>query len=123
MSEITKEFGKSLSRLRKRRGWTQERLAEKANLSRNFIGLLENSKRAPRLGTTEQLANALGIEISELLSPLTATVQDMVPPGMHEKKRDLLLRIIRNIELLDLPKLEILEKILQGMLQLVRQSR
>lgn len=112
-----------MSRLRKRRGWTQERLAEKANLSRNFIGLLENSKRAPRLGTTEQLANALGIEISELLSPLTATVQDMVPPGMHEKKRDLLLRIIRNIELLDLPKLEILEKILQGMLQLVRQSR
>jgi transcriptional regulator with XRE-family HTH domain len=59
--EARRDFGVSLRRERKAAGLTQEGLAEKAELHRTHIGLLERGKRTPELTTILLLAGALDI--------------------------------------------------------------
>ena len=53
---------------RLRRKWSQEDLAGEAGLNRSYLTDLENGRRTPNLGTLMQLAQALGMETSELIS-------------------------------------------------------
>jgi transcriptional regulator with XRE-family HTH domain len=46
---------------------SQEKLAERAELHRNYVGLLERGKQIPSILVVEKLAHALGITMSELL--------------------------------------------------------
>ncbi len=57
-------FGENLRIIRKRRGLTQYELAEKVNLSVEFIGLLERGKNAPSFSTIENLSKALDVNPS-----------------------------------------------------------
>lgn len=54
-------FGKNLRALRTKRGLSQERLAESADLHRNMVNFLENGRRNPSLATIVKLARALKI--------------------------------------------------------------
>lgn len=54
--------------LRKRHGYSQERLADLCNLHRTYIGSVEREERNVSLSTIEVLANALGVSIPELLT-------------------------------------------------------
>lgn len=56
-----------LKQLRKRRGLTQEKLAEKAGISRVYLARLETARQDPTLSTLEKLARALKVKITELL--------------------------------------------------------
>ncbi len=47
-------------------GHTQERLAELADLSRNYIGLLETDRREPSLSTLLALGRALNVRLDDL---------------------------------------------------------
>jgi len=61
-----------LGRLRFRRemaGLTQEELAERAGLSKNALGALERGSSEPRPSTIRRLAEALGCQSEELVSP------------------------------------------------------
>lgn len=60
-------FGTALRRLRAEFGWTQEHLAEVAELNKNFISKLERSEQLPSLGTIYLLANSFGRKGSDLL--------------------------------------------------------
>lgn len=53
---------------RKRRTLLQEELADKAGISRGEVGHLERGRRKPTLRTLRRLADALGIDSSELLA-------------------------------------------------------
>ena len=56
--------GKNIKKLRKRRGWTQKKLALKAKLSRPAISMLESGYRKhPRMSTIESLAKAFRVTI------------------------------------------------------------
>lgn len=63
-------FGRNLCLARRRRGWSGERLAERAGMSRDGIYKLELGQRSPGLGTLLALADALGIGPCELLEGL-----------------------------------------------------
>jgi transcriptional regulator with XRE-family HTH domain len=63
-------FGRNLHLARKRRGMSQTTLAERAGLSRDAIYKLEMGRRSARLGTLFALADALGIDPSDLLEGL-----------------------------------------------------
>lgn len=73
MQPIEVRFGNSLRK--KRLGvklpsgdtLSQEALAAKAGLHRNYVGLLERGKQIPSLLVVEKLAHALGTSLSELL--------------------------------------------------------
>ncbi|MBL8919000.1 MAG: helix-turn-helix transcriptional regulator [Myxococcaceae bacterium] len=51
------------------KGWSLEKLAEAAGLSRDAVVRIERGDRNPRLGTTEALAAALEVPLVELIAP------------------------------------------------------
>lgn len=64
---------RGLGQVRERRkalGWSQEMLAEKAELDRTYIGRCEAGKQNATLKTVYLLADALGVEAKDLLPPM-----------------------------------------------------
>ena len=59
-------FGKNLRAVRLSRGWTQEQLAEKVNVSLNFLNMIERGERAPSFDNLERLAKVLRVPVHEL---------------------------------------------------------
>jgi transcriptional regulator with XRE-family HTH domain len=66
-SAVAERFGENLRRLRRRQGFSQERLAAQASLHRTEIGLLEHGERTCRIDTLIQLAGAMGVPPGVLL--------------------------------------------------------
>ena len=64
-------FGEVLRRLRKERGLSQERLAEAASLTDDYVGFIERGENVPTLTVILKLARALGVDASELVSEFT----------------------------------------------------
>jgi transcriptional regulator with XRE-family HTH domain len=60
-------FGKNVQRIRKEKNISQEKLAEYAGLHRTYIGMIERFERNITLINAEKVANALGVNISELI--------------------------------------------------------
>jgi transcriptional regulator with XRE-family HTH domain len=63
-------FGKRLRQLRLEKGISQEKLAEIADLHRNYVGVLERGGQNPSLEAICKLAFALKIKAGELLANL-----------------------------------------------------
>jgi transcriptional regulator with XRE-family HTH domain len=64
-------FGDVLRRLRSERGLSQERLAEAANLTADYIGFVERGENVPTLTVILKLARALNVDAGELLAEFT----------------------------------------------------
>ena len=75
-SEILKQFGKHVHHLRQLQDLSQEILAEKVNMHRTYIGMIERGERNPALLNLIRLASALDISLPELL-----TFKDYVNDG------------------------------------------
>ena len=58
---------KRLKELREERGWTQDRLAAKAAISRAYLARLEIGRHDPPLSTLARLAKALRVSVVDLL--------------------------------------------------------
>ena len=59
---------KRIKELRKKAGWSQQKLAEKAGLSYNAITKIEQgAAKQPTIQTVIKLANAFGVSIDELV--------------------------------------------------------
>jgi transcriptional regulator with XRE-family HTH domain len=57
-----------IKKLRNAQGLTQEQVAEKASVSRNYITMLETgTRKSPSLPVLKRLAKALGVSLTELL--------------------------------------------------------
>jgi transcriptional regulator with XRE-family HTH domain len=61
-------LGDRIRTLRQARGWTQERLAELANLDRSYIAGIELGGRNPSLKTLDRLAAAFHVGIADLFT-------------------------------------------------------
>lgn len=59
-------FGKRIAVLRRKRGLTQEQLAEKTTLAADSIAAIEQGRRWARLTTLHALAKGLGVRVDEL---------------------------------------------------------
>jgi transcriptional regulator with XRE-family HTH domain len=66
------QLGKNIKKLRERKSWTQEELAEKANLHISYIGQIERGLRHPSLKVLFKIADALEVKILELFKGLNA---------------------------------------------------
>lgn len=60
-------FGERVRDLRKQNNLSQEELADKAGLHRTYIGMIERAEKNITLINIEKIANALDINIKELL--------------------------------------------------------
>jgi transcriptional regulator with XRE-family HTH domain len=65
---IEEAFGKVIRTLRKANKISQEKLAEVSKLDRSFISLLECGHKQPSLITIFQLAKALKLSASKIIS-------------------------------------------------------
>jgi transcriptional regulator with XRE-family HTH domain len=69
---IKELFATNLRENRRKRGLTQEKLAEKAKISLRYLATLELGKNFPSGGMLENLAKALDIHAFQFLYPPTA---------------------------------------------------
>lgn len=60
-------LGKRLRQERHKMNWTQEKLAEKVEVSDAYIGQIERGERSLSLETLVKLANQLGVTVDYLL--------------------------------------------------------
>jgi transcriptional regulator with XRE-family HTH domain len=59
---------RNLRRLRQAKGLSQEELAHRAGLDRNYIGYLERSKNSPTVDTLERIAAELDCDPAAFFS-------------------------------------------------------
>ncbi|WP_425622501.1 helix-turn-helix domain-containing protein [Brevibacillus borstelensis] len=60
-------LGANIKRFRKLRGLTQEKLAEKANMSRSYLADVERDRYNPSVDTLKAIAEALNVGVDDLL--------------------------------------------------------
>lgn len=108
------EIGEKLKRLRLSRGFTQEELAERADLTKGFISLLERDKTSPSIATLQQILDVLGVSLQQFFSEdvpskVIFTKRERVPlydepegiksmlliPGVEDKKIDPRLVVVK----------------------------
>lgn len=65
-----KQLGLNLRALRKSRGLSQERFALEYDIDRTYVSGIERGKRNPTVTVLGRLADALGVDIHELLLPV-----------------------------------------------------
>jgi transcriptional regulator with XRE-family HTH domain len=66
MSQVGQQLGQRIRELRRALSYTQEQLAEKANISVSFLSMIERAERVPHVETLAVLSNALGVTLSQI---------------------------------------------------------
>ena len=100
----TKELiGKRIQELRKRQGFSQEQVAEKAEISSNYLSRIECGKENPTLDMLIKLAQALKVEMWEMF--ILGHVS-----GLDEVKK----KIQNFIKTADEPSLRVASKIIEA---------
>ena len=62
-------FGHNVQQTRKKRDFSQDKLAELAGVHRTYIGMIERAEKNITLCNIERIAKALKVEIKDLLQP------------------------------------------------------
>jgi transcriptional regulator with XRE-family HTH domain len=67
--DMRKLVGRNFGRLRREKGFTQERFAEVSGFTQQYISDLERGRRNPTVVTLFHLAAALGVNHIDLVQP------------------------------------------------------
>jgi XRE family transcriptional regulator, regulator of sulfur utilization len=65
-----KVIGGNLRRIRKSRGWSQERLSDKSGLDQDYVGRLERGQVNVSTDTLAKVCAVLGVDMMELFKPI-----------------------------------------------------
>jgi transcriptional regulator with XRE-family HTH domain len=82
---LQQQFGALIRRRQTAAGLGQEALADKANLHRTHVSLLERGKRMPSLLVVKELATALETTMASLMEELE--VGESPPPTSKKPRR------------------------------------
>ena len=75
---LSNHFGITVRQARESFGWTQETLADQANLNRSYLGEVERGVVMPSLATIAKLASALRTDMSTLIARCEAKKTNLV---------------------------------------------
>ena len=65
--KLSSKIGTKIKLERAKRGWSQEKLAQFADLNVNSIGTIERGTSSPSIDTLAQIALAFGMEVIDLI--------------------------------------------------------
>lgn len=88
LDSIETSFGRVLKELRQKQGLSQEELGFQSGYHRTYISLLERGLKSPSLNTIFQMANALGINPSDMISRVERDDLKMTMRGPHCASED-----------------------------------
>ena len=71
-------FSQNIKRFRQRKGWSQAKLAEKMEISTNYLSDIETKRGWVSPFSLVKLANALDIEVFELFKPEETVPADVI---------------------------------------------
>ncbi|MCL1931941.1 MAG: helix-turn-helix domain-containing protein [Treponema sp.] len=94
--ELRTVFGENIKKFRNRRGWNQLLLAEKLDISANFLSEIETGKGWVSPLTLAKLAKAIEIEVFELFMPnlpATTNQNELETEKMRRFAKDLTLAL------------------------------
>jgi transcriptional regulator with XRE-family HTH domain len=77
MERLGTIFANNLKEYRRKRGLTQEKLAEKVDVSTHHIGMIETSRNFPTFDLIERIAKALDIDVYKLFVAPNVTVEEV----------------------------------------------
>gem|GEM_PF-285277 len=89
MAQGKERLALNIKMLRKKRGCSQERLAEAVNLSAQSISDIEGCRTWVSDKTLEKLAKALGVDIFELFMPLNEDEENTPESLLHNRLKKL----------------------------------
>lgn len=72
-------FGALLKQLREQRGWTRQKLAQRAGMTPTYIGILEYGGNTPSLPAVLELIEVLGGDIADVMRRLAAARRSPAP--------------------------------------------
>ncbi len=90
-----------LREVRERHGWSQRRLSEEAGVSRDSISNYETGQRDAWPSTAGRLAEALGVEISDLMEVINHPKAQASLPPEDSERGDIDQQLIRQLEELE----------------------
>lgn len=64
---LLKRFGSNLCKERLKRGLSQEVVANRASISRNFMGMVERGERNITITNVDSIAKAMGMDRTDLM--------------------------------------------------------
>ena len=104
MKNVTGRLGARIKELRKLRRFTQERLAEKTEISPQYLSRLEVGQQSPSIETLAKLAEALDVELWEVfdfghladIRDLRATMTKIMKEG-DERAIRLAVKVVRAV--------------------------
>jgi transcriptional regulator with XRE-family HTH domain len=107
-------LGQRIRGLRKAKGYTQEKLAEMANLDYTSIGAIERGVFAPSLDTAHRLANALKIDIAFLIK---------IPKGKALTEKEIMIaRINKQLETTDVCSIKFIDSIIKELIRWAKKN-
>jgi len=95
--ELRELLSVNIKRFRNRRGWSQAKLAEKLDISTNFLSDIETKKGWVSPLTLTKLAAAFDIEVYELFKPENAVSGDL-KDVVNKLAKDLTIVITESVE-------------------------
>ena len=99
-----KKLGLKIKELRKRKGLTQEELAELIQMEQNSISVMESGRNFPTLGTLEKIAKVLDVNLSDFfdydyiedIDDIKAWTEDIISK-MDDKQLRQLFKYVKSI--------------------------
>lgn len=65
--DVVRKVGRRIRELRQKKGWSQEELAEEANLHRTYIGQVERGEKSVGVENLFRIAKALGVPAAAIV--------------------------------------------------------
>ena len=99
MDAVASGLGEAIRRLRAERGLTAAELCLRSGIAKATLSAIEAGRGNPRLETLHELAEALAVDLSELLSPPSPPAVTVVRAGGGVALPDLVVpgRLVRSI--------------------------
>lgn len=96
VESIYPRFGRELRRVRRKRQMTQEQLGERVSLGRTSIVNIENGRQRIHLHTAVDLADAVGVDLAELLPDAPESLPEIAGQveTLPAPERDWVMRVL-----------------------------